>query len=199
MERIIQIIKNIKQMKKTLIAYYSRRGENYVNGSIRELKLGNTEVVAQKIKDLLPEADMFQIDTTYEYSKSYMTCIEEAKKELREQARPEVKNPLDSIDQYDTIILGYPNWWGTMPMACYTFLEKYDMSGKTILPFCTHEGSGMGGSERQIKKLCPEADVAKGLPIHGSQAAESAAAVKAWAEAGIGDIVGNPARVIKQL
>ena len=97
--------------KKVLIAYYSRRGENYVNGSIKNLKLGNTEVVAQKVKALLPDADMFQIDTTYEYSKSYMTCIEEAKQELHDQARPEVKNALESISQYDTIILGYPNWW----------------------------------------------------------------------------------------
>lgn len=110
-------------MGKTLIAYYSRRGENYVNGSIKNLKLGNTEVVAQKIKALLPDADVFQIDTTYEYSKSYMTCIEEAKQELHDNARPEVKNPLESIDEYDTIILGYPNWWGTMPMVCYTFLS----------------------------------------------------------------------------
>ena len=102
-------------MGKTLIAYYSRRGENYVNGSIVNLKLGNTEVVVGKIKALLPDADMFQIDTTYEYSKDYMTCIEEAKRELHDQVRPEVKNPLESIDEYDTIILGYPNWWGTMP------------------------------------------------------------------------------------
>ena len=123
--------------KKVLIAYYSRRGENYVNGSIVNLKLGNTEVVAQKIKALLPDADMFQIDTTYEYSKSYMTCIEEAKKELHDQVRPEVKNPLENIDEYDTIILGYPNWWGTMPMVCYTFLESYDFTGKHIIPFCT--------------------------------------------------------------
>jgi len=88
--------------KKILIAYYSRRGENYVNGSIKNLTLGNTEVVAAKIKALLPEADVFQIDTTYEYSKSYMTCIEEAKQELHDQARPEVKNPMESIDEYDT-------------------------------------------------------------------------------------------------
>ena len=145
-------------MGKTLIAYYSRRGENYVNGSIRNLELGNTEVVAQKIKALLPDADVFQIDTTYEYSKSYMTCIEEAKQELRDQARPEVKNPLESIDEYDTIILGYPNWWGTMPMVCYTFLESYDFTGKTIIPFC---------------KLCPGATVEDGTPIHGAEAANA--------------------------
>ncbi len=160
-------------MGKTLIAYYSRRGENYVNGSIRNLKLGNTEVVAAKIKALLPEADMFQIETTYEYSKSYMTCIEEAKQELRENARPEVKNPLESIDGYDTIILGYPNWWGTMPMVCYTFLEAYDFTGKRIIPFCTNEGSGMGSSERFIKKLCPTATVLNSTAIHGAEAANA--------------------------
>jgi flavodoxin len=156
--------------KKVLIAYYSRRGENYVNGSIKNLKLGNTEVVAQKIKALLPDADVFQIDTTYEYSKSYMTCIEEAKQELHDQARPEVKNPLESIDEYDTIILGYPNWWGVPPMAVFTFLESYDFSGKKIVPFCSHEGSGLGGSIRQIKMAVPDAELTAGVAIHGAAA-----------------------------
>ena len=160
-------------MGKTLIAYYSRRGENYVNGMIRSLELGNTEVVAAKVKALLPDADMFRIDTTYEYSKSYMKCIEEAKQELHDQARPEVKNALASIDEYDTIILGYPNWWGTMPMVCYTFLENYDFTGKKIIPFCTNEGSGMGSSVRFIKKLCPTAIVTDGTPIHGAEAANA--------------------------
>ena len=160
-------------MAKTLIAYYSRRGENYVNGSIRTLAKGNTEVVAAKIKALIPDADMHVIDTVHEYSKSYMTCIEEAKQELRDQARPEMKSPLESIDDYDTIILGYPNWWGTMPMVCYTFLESYDFTGKTIIPFCTNEGSGMGSSERFIKKLCPGATVLAGTPIHGAEAAHA--------------------------
>ena len=159
--------------KKVLIAYYSRRGDNYVNGSIKNLKLGNTEVVVGKIKTMLPDADVFQIDTTYEYSKDYMTCIEEAKKELHDQVRPEVKNPLESIDEYDTISLGYPNWWGTMPMVCYTFLESYDFTGKTIIPFCTNEGSGMGSSERFIKKLCPTATVLNGISIHGAEAAHA--------------------------
>lgn len=157
-------------MGKTLIAYYSRRGENYVNGSIRSLELGNTEVVAAKIKALLPDADMYQIDTVKRYSDSYMTCIEEAKQELHGQARPEMKAPLESIDAYDTIIFGYPNWWGTMPMVCYTFLESYDFAGKTIIPFCTNEGSGMGSSERFIKKLCPSAIVLNGISIHGAEA-----------------------------
>lgn len=160
-------------MGKTLIAYYSRRGENYVNGSIKNLAKGNTEVVAAKIKALLPDADVYQIDTVREYSESYMTCIEEAKQELHDKARPEMKNPLESIDQYDTIILGYPNWWGTMPMVCYTFLEAYDFSGKRIIPFCTNEGSGMGSSVRFINKLCPTATVLNGTPIHGAEAASA--------------------------
>ena len=141
-----------------------------MNGSIKDLKLGNTEVVAAKIKALLPDADMFRIDTTYEYSKSYMTCIEEAKQELHDQARPEVKDPLESIDEYDTIILGYPNWWGVPPMAVFTFLESYDFSGKKIVPFCSHEGSGLGGSIRQIKMAVPDANLTAGVAIHGAAA-----------------------------
>jgi len=160
-------------MGKTLIAFYSRRGENYVNGSIRSLEVGNTEVVAEKIKALLPDADIYRIETMRTYSTSYMECIEEAKQELREQARPQMKNPLPSLDEYDTIVLGYPNWWGTMPMVCYTFLETYRFDGKRIIPFCTNEGSGMGSSERFIKKLCPTATVLTGTPIHGAEAKQA--------------------------
>ena len=89
----------------------------------------------------------------------------------------------DSIDEYDTIVLAYPNYWGTMPMAVFTFLEAFDFSRKTILPLCTKEGIGMGGSERDIKKACPGADVKKGLSITGSQAAESRANVEMWLSA----------------
>ncbi len=160
-------------MGKILIAYYSRRGENYVNGSVRSLEKGNTEVVVGKLKELIPDADVFHIDTVRRYSDSYMTCIEEAKRELHDQERPEMKNHLDSIDPYDTIVLGYPNWWGTMPMVCYTFLESLDFTGKRIVPFCTNEGSGMGSSVRFIKKLCPTAIVEDGIPIHGAEAANA--------------------------
>ena len=89
----------------------------------------------------------------------------------------------ESIDEYDTVVLAYPNYWGTMPMAVFTFLEAFDFSGKTILPLCTNEGSGMGGSERDIKKACPGADVKKGLSITGSQAAESRVNVEKWLSA----------------
>lgn len=168
-------------MSKTLIAYYSRRGQNYVNGSIRNLPKGNTEVIVEKLKALLPDADVYHIDTTYEYPTDYYQCIDQAKQELREKARPELKNPIDSIDQYDTVILGYPNWWGTMPMVVYTFLEKFDFTGKTIIPFCTNEGSGMGGSERNIKKCAPGATVLGGTSIHGAEASHADAEAKSIA------------------
>ena len=171
-------------MANILIAYYSRKGQNYVNGSIKNLTKGNTERVAEFIQQAVG-GDLFEIQTVKEYAVDYTRCTEEAKEELRAKARPELKEYPDSLDSYDTIFLGYPNWWGTMPMACYTFLEKYDLSGKTIIPFCTHEGSGMGGSERELKKTCPEVVLKKGLPIHGAEAVESEAEVAAWAKASI--------------
>ena len=151
-----------------LIVYYSRKGQNYWNGSIVDLAKGNTERVAEFVQKAVG-GDLFEIDTVREYSKDYMTCTEEAKAELRANERPELKKYLDSIDQYDTIFVGYPNWWGTMPMCVYTFLEHYDLTGKKIVPFCTNEGSGMGSSERFIQKLCPDATVLEGISIHGAE------------------------------
>ena len=112
-----------------------------------------------------------------------MTCIEEAKRDLRAKARPELVSLPESIDSYDTIVLAYPNYWGTMPMAVFTFLEAFDFTGKRILPLCTNEGSGMGGSERDLKRACPGAEVKKGLSITGSQAANSKGAVQKWLSA----------------
>ena len=169
-------------MAKTLIAFFSRADENYFGGAMRYVKVGNTEIVAGIIKDLVP-ADTFKIEMKNPYSPVYMTCIEEAKKDLRAKARPELVSVPESIDEYDTVILAYPNYWGTMPMAVYTFLENFDFSGKTILPLCTNEGSGMGSSEREIKKTCPGAEVKKGLPITGSAAASSKSSVERWLKA----------------
>ena len=169
-------------MAKTLIAFFSRADENYFGGAMRYVKVGNTEIVAGIIKDLIP-ADSFKIEMKNPYSPVYMTCIEEAKKDLRAKARPELVSVPESIDEYDTVILAYPNYWGTMPMAVYTFLESFDFSGKTILPLCTNEGSGMGSSEREIKKTCPDAAVKKGLPITGSAAAGSKSSVERWLKA----------------
>ena len=169
-------------MAKTLIAFFSRADENYFGGAMRYVKVGNTEIVAGIIKEMIP-ADTFKIEMKDPYSPVYMTCIEEAKKDLRAKARPELVSMPESIDGYDTVILAYPNYWGTMPMAVFTFLEKFDFSGKTILPLCTNEGSGMGGSERDIRKACPGATVKKGLPITGSAAANSKSSVERWLKA----------------
>lgn len=166
-------------MSKTLIVYYSRKGENYVNGSVRNLAKGNTEIVAEMIADMTG-GDLFEIDTVKPYAADYYICIDEAKAELRQNARPELKAYPDSLDEYDTIILGYPNWWGTMPMAMFTFLEHFDLTAKRILPFCTNEGSGMGSSERDLKKVCKGARVESGLSIHGAEAANSRSKVEDW-------------------
>ena len=166
-------------MAKTLIAFFSRADENYFGGAMRYVKTGNTEIVAGIMNDLI-SADTFKIEMKEPYSPVYMTCIDEAKKDLKENARPELSTYIDSIDGYENIILGYPNYWGTIPMAVATFLEKYDFNGKTLFPFCTNEGSGMGSSERDIKKYAKGADVKKGLSITGSQAANSKDAVKKW-------------------
>ncbi len=166
-------------MNKTLIAYFSRADENYFGGAMRYVKVGNTEIVCDIIRDLTG-ADCFKIEMKDPYSPVYMTCIEEAKKDLHEKARPELVSLPESVATYDTVILAYPNYWGRMPMAVFTFLEAFDFTGKTILPLCTNEGSGMGGSERDIKKTCPGADVKKGLPITGSEAANSKTAVQKW-------------------
>ena len=166
-------------MAKTLIAYYSRADENYFGGAMRYVKVGNTEIVCSILKELVP-ADSFKIEMKTPYSPVYMTCIEEAKKDLRTKARPELTSIPDSIADYDVIILAYPNYWGTMPMAVFSFLEQYDFSGKKILPLCTNEGSGMGGSERDIKRTCPGANVKKGLSILGSAAAESRPLLQRW-------------------
>ena len=169
-------------MAKTLIAFFSRADENYFGGAMRYVKVGNTEIVANIMKDLIP-ADTFKIEMKDPYSPVYMTCIEEAKADLRAGVRPELVSMPESIDEYDTVVLAYPNYWGTMPMAVFTFLERFDFSGKTILPLCTNEGSGMGSSERDIKKTCPGAEVKRGLAITGSAAAGSKSSVERWFKA----------------
>lgn len=152
---------------KKLIAFYSRAGENYTSSGLVDLKVGNTQVVAEKLKELTG-ADIFKIEQVNEYSKDYYTCTQEAQRDQKTNARPELKHYLESIDDYDEIYLCYPNFWGTMPMAVWTFLENYDFSNKIIKPLCTHEGSGMGRSESDIKKLCPNAKIESGLAIRGS-------------------------------
>ena len=166
-------------MAKTLIAFFSRADENYFGGAMRYVKVGNTEIVVNDMKEMI-SADTFKIEMKDPSSPVYMTCIDEAKKDLRAKARPELVSMPETIDEYDTVVLAYPNYWGTMPMAVFTFLENFNFSGKTILPLCTNEGSGMGGSERDIKKTCPGATVKSGLSVTGSEAANAASQVRKW-------------------
>lgn len=166
-------------MSKILIAYYSRKGQNYVNGAIKNLVKGNTAVVAEIIQKFIG-GELFEIDTVKDYPADYTECTQVAKVEIQQKSRPELKNYLASLDDYDKIFLGYPVWWSIPPMAVSTFLEHYDFSGKKIFPFATHEGSGLGGSINYIKKICPEAEVMDGLAIHGAEAAQGAVQVERW-------------------
>ena len=168
-------------MTKTLVIYYSRKGNNYVNGSIKSLKKGNTEIVAEYIVDAV-NADLFEVDTIKPYSDDYMTCTEEAKVDMRENARPELKKYLESVEQYDNIVVAGPCWWGTYPYAIFSQLEKLDFTGKNVYPVMTHEGSGLAGSAQALKKYCKGAVVGSGLAVHGADAAASKSAVEKWAK-----------------
>lgn len=166
-------------MANKLIAFYSRADENYVNGQIRTLETGNTEIAAGMIADMTG-ADLFKIEQKEPYAKDYNECIAQAQEDQRSDARPELTSYPDSIDEYDVIYLGYPDYWSTMPMAVFTFLEHFDFSGKVIKPFCTHEGSGLGHSMDDIRKLCPDADVRDGLAIHGAGVGNSKKDIENW-------------------
>ena len=167
------------EMSKKLIAFYSRADDNYVNGLIKTLEVGNTEVAACIIKELTG-ADLFKLEQLKPYARDYNECIAQAQADQRQNARPDLKSFPETLDEYDVIYLGYPNYWSTMPMAVFTFLEHFDFSGKTIKPFCTHEGSGLGSSLSDIKKLCPAAKVEKGLAIHGGSVKRSRKDIEKW-------------------
>lgn len=166
-------------MAKILVAYYSRNKQNYVAGALKDLPIGNTEVIAKHIGEKL-NADLFKIEQVQPYANDYNQCIEQAKNDKIRDARPCLVNYLANIDDYDVIYLGFPNYWGTMPMAVFTFLEHYNFKGKTIKPFITHEGSGFGNSIEDIKKCCPDTNIKDGLAIYGHQVATSFAKVDKW-------------------
>ena len=163
-----------------LIAYFSHPGQNYVNGDIVDLAVGNTEVAAKKLA-AIAGGRLFHIEQAETYPEDYHELTEVAKKELRAGARPPVKKPLPDMGEVTYLLLGYPNWWGTMPMTVWTFLESLDTSGKKIAPFCTNEGSGMGRSEKDLRALCPGAEVLPGLSITGHKVADADALLRAWA------------------
>ncbi len=158
-----------------LVAFYSRADENYFGGSMKYIQIGNTEKAAKMIADMTG-ADLFKIEQKIPYAADYNTCIAQAKEDKQTGKRPEILNLPQDIDQYDEIYLGYPNYWGTMPMAVYTFLESYDLSGKTIVPFCTSQDNGIDVSMDYIRKNAKNAEVLEGHRIHNSDSAE----IKTW-------------------
>ena len=168
-------------MANNLILYYSRKGENYWNGKIKNITKGNTEIVAEFIQEAVG-GDLFEVDTVKPYAEDYYECIEEAKRELYANERPELKEYLDSIEEYDNIFVCGPCWWGTFPMAIFTQLEKLDFSGKKVMAVMTHEGSGLGDCESDLKKLCAGATFGRGLAVHGADASKSERTVASWAK-----------------
>ena len=168
-------------MARNLIIYYSRTGENYVNGEIKKLSKGNTEICAEFIQKAVG-GDLFEIKTVKTYDDDYYECIEDTKQELHSNARPELKEYIDSIEEYDNIFVCGPCWWGTYPCAVFTQLEKLDFTGKKVMALMTHEGSGLGNSERDLKRICSGATFGNGMAVHGADASKAESKVASWAK-----------------
>ena len=154
--------------KKILIAYFSRADENTRVGVIEK---GNTRILAEMLHEMTG-GDLFEIKNVKPYPKEYKETTDIAKQEKESNFRPEIVEPLPNVQDYDVILLGYPIWWSDLPMAVYTFLEKENFEGKLIAPFCTHEGSGISGTEGYIAQTT-QAKVLMGLEIRGSIAQNS--------------------------
>ncbi|MCM1193136.1 MAG: flavodoxin [Lachnospiraceae bacterium] len=173
-----------------LIAYFSRVGNMEFDAGVDAVASasvnledddvsGNAGLLAQMAQEVTG-GDLFFIETVEKYPAAYRGTTDQAKEEQNDDARPELASHVEDMDAYDTIILIYPNWWGTLPQPVFTFLEEYDFSGKTIWPLCTHEGSRLGSSESDIARLAPDAELAEGLAIRGSDVSSSQADVEAW-------------------
>lgn len=164
---------------KALVIYFSRADENYFGGSMRYISKGNTEVIAEYIQEIVG-ADLFKVERKVPYSKDYMTCIKEAQVEQRNNERPELVNYINDISNYDVIFIGAPIYWGTMPQPMFTLLEKLDFNNKVIMPFTTHEGSGLANVVTDIKRIAKGADIKPGLAIVGSTVNTAKNKVEAW-------------------
>jgi flavodoxin len=149
-----------------LVAYFSQAGEQYDVGVVEK---GSTQIVAEMIADET-DADLFHIERKAAYPSKLSELLDEAQDEQKNSARPELAAAVDNWDDYDTIFLGYPIWWGDMPMPVYTFLESYDFTGKTVIPFDTNGGSGLADTVSAITKACPGATVKDGLAVSGKEA-----------------------------
>ena len=155
----------INENSKSLVVYFSWSG--------------NTENVAKEIQTQT-NADIFEIVAKEEYTNDYDKLVDQARQEQREHKRPQIKDSIENLSQYDTIYVGYPNWWGDMPMILYTFFDEYDFSQKNIAPFCTSGGSGLSETVETIKQLEPEANVTNGLHISSSSAKTPSQDVEQW-------------------
>ena len=166
---------------KSLVVFYSRKGENHIPGGIQVLEKGHTHYAAEFIATAV-DADIFEIDTVKPYAANYRECCMEAVAEIKSGARPEIKGYVESISDYDTIFLCFPCWCGTAPMCVFTFLEHYDWTGKKIIPLCTNEGSGLANAPRDIAKACAGAVIGEGLSVKGHQVKDSQELIAAWAK-----------------
>ncbi len=164
--------------KKSLIIYFSRADENYFGGEMRYIDKGNTEVIAEYIKDITG-GELFKVEPLNPYPSNYMKCIEEAKIRTREHNAP-IKENIPDISSYEIIYVGSPIYWGGMPEELFTALKGYDYTGKTIRPFTTHEGSGLSGVPNQLKEICVGANFTSGLAIVGSEVNSSKSKVEQW-------------------
>lgn len=142
---------------------------------------GNTRAIAEQIHERVG-GDLFRIETVDPYPREYSAVVEVARKEQKASARPRLTKDVTNLASYAVLYVGYPNWWATMPMPVFTFLEGHDLSGKTVIPFCTHEGSGMGRSGRDIKELCPKSVVLDGLAVRGGSVRSAEKNLIEWLE-----------------
>ena len=151
--------------RKSLVVYFSRADENAKVGYVTE---GNTAIVAKLIAEKM-NADIFEIVPEKPYPADYKSCTAYVKEEQKNKARPAYRGSVD-VSPYDTIFIGYPIWWGDLPPVVYTFIEKNDMNGKTIVPFCTHEGSGMSGTAGVFRRMFKRSKITNGISVLGHTA-----------------------------
>lgn len=140
---------------------------------------GNTRKVAEQIHGRVG-GDIIELTTVTPYPREYDAVVDQAQQEQQNNARPPIATEIPNLEKYDTIFIGFPNWWGTIPMPFFTLLEKYDVGSRTIIPFCTHEGSRFGRSEQDLKRLCPQARMLEGFEVRGSRAGGAQRNVDAW-------------------
>ena len=169
----------------TLVIYFSRTGEQYGVGVIDK---GNTAVVAEIVAEATG-ADMFEIIPKDDYyPTTYDELTEVAAQEQKEGARPEYAGPVPDLTGYDTVFIGAPVWWGDWPMIMYTFFENEDLSGKTLIPFSTHAGSGLAGFDSKLEKAVPDAEVKEGLAVFGEDCQEDESGVRDAVEGWLGGL-----------